>query len=39
MSAKVLHWSLGVPLFAEYSHGPHADEWFEGLKQVNYATD
>lgn len=38
-SAKVLHWTAGVPLFAEYSHTPHASEWFEGLKQVNYATD
>lgn len=38
-SAKVLHWTQGVPLFAAYSHQPHAEEWFEGLKQVNHATD
>jgi hypothetical protein len=37
--AKVLHYSLGVPLFAEYSHSPHADEWFKALKDVNYATE
>ena len=37
--AKVLHWTQGVPLFAEYSHSPHSDEWFQGLKNVNYATD
>jgi hypothetical protein len=36
--AKVLHYSLGVPLFAEYSNSPHADEWFKALKDVNYAT-
>lgn len=37
--AKVLHWTQGVPLFAEYSHSAHADEWFNALKDVNYATD
>jgi hypothetical protein len=26
-------------LFSEYSHSPHADEWFQALKDVNYATD
>jgi hypothetical protein len=36
--AKVLHWTQGVPLFAHYSHGPHADEWFSTLERVNYAT-
>ena len=38
-TAKLLHWTIGIPLFAEYSHMPHSDEWFEGLRQVNYATD
>ena len=38
-TAKLLHWTQGVPLFAHYSHGPHADEWFNGLRQVNHATD
>ena len=38
-TAKLLHWTAGVPLFSEYSHSPHSDEWFEGLRQVNYATD
>lgn len=38
-TAKILHWTQGVPLFAHYSHGPHANEWFNGLKEVNYATD
>jgi len=37
--AKVWHWTAGVPLFAEYSHSPHAEEWFNTLKEVNYATD
>ena len=37
--AKCLHWTQGVPLFSEYSHSPHSDEWFQGLKNVNYATD
>lgn len=38
-NAKVLHWTQGVPLFAEYSHTPHSDEWFRMLDHVNYATD
>ena len=38
-TAKVLHWTQGVPLFQHYSHMPHADEWFAALKQVNHATD
>jgi len=38
-TAKVLHWTQGVPLFAAYSHMPHADEWFGALKDVNYAID
>jgi hypothetical protein len=38
-TAKVLHWTQGVPLFQSYSHMPHSDEWFKALKQVNHATD
>ena len=38
-TAHVLHWTQGVPLFSEYSHSPHSDEWFKALKDVNYATD
>jgi len=37
--AKVLHWTQGVPLFKNYSHTPHSDEWFKVLKDVNYATE
>ena len=38
-SAKVLHWTQGVPLFSAYSHAPHANEWFGMLNKVNHATD
>ena len=37
--AKVLHWTQGVPLFKHYSNTPHSPEWFEALKDVNYATE
>ena len=37
--AKLLHWTTGLPIFAEYSHMPHSEEWFDMLKHVNYATD
>lgn len=37
-TAKVLHWTQGIPLFKAYSHSPHSGEWFGGLKDVNYAT-
>lgn len=37
--AGVLHWTQGIPLFKHYSHTPHSDEWFAGLKEVNHATD
>jgi len=37
--AHVLHWTQGVPLFDEYSHAPHSDEWFNMLSRVNYATE
>src|SRR5512139_1493373 len=37
--AKVLHFSLGVPAIKAYDNDPHADEWFDALREVNYATD
>lgn len=36
-TARLLHWTQGVPLFKEYSHSPHANEWFQSQKEVNYA--
>ena len=38
-TAKVLHWTQGVPMFQNYSHMPHSDEWFKALIDVNYATN
>ena len=37
--AKLLHWTLGSPMFKKYSNSPHADEWFAAAKDVNHATD
>jgi hypothetical protein len=37
-SAKVLHWSLGIPLFTYYNGSPHADEYRRAHERLNYAT-
>ena len=38
-TAKVLHWTAGVPGFNAYRNAYHADEWFQELKNVNHVTD
>lgn len=38
-SARLLHWTQGIPLFPNYSSAPHADEYKAAHAKVNYATD
>jgi hypothetical protein len=38
-SAKVLHWTAGVPGFPHYRNAPHAREWLEAVKDVNNVTN
>jgi hypothetical protein len=37
-SAKLLHWTCGLPAFPHYRNTPMADEWFKAHEKVNYAT-
>lgn len=37
-TARLLHWTQGVPGFPAYKDAHHADEWFRELDNVNYAT-
>ena len=38
-TAKLLHWTQGVPGLPHYANVPHADEWRSTLGKVNYCTD
>lgn len=38
-NASLLHWTAGTPGFKYYAASPHADEWREGLTNVNQITD
>lgn len=38
-SAKLLHWTAGIPAFPFYKNTPHADKWFKANARANHATD
>jgi len=33
--AKLIHYTLGVPVFKEYANSPYADEWFKAFYQTS----
>ena len=33
--AKLIHYSLGVPVFKRYANSPYADEWFKAFYQTS----
>jgi lipopolysaccharide biosynthesis glycosyltransferase len=35
--AKLLHWTLGAPCFAEFAHAPMAEEWHEERRLMNHS--
>jgi lipopolysaccharide biosynthesis glycosyltransferase len=35
--AKLLHWTLGAPCFAEFTHAPMAEEWHEERRLMNHS--
>ena len=38
-TAKILHWTQGIPGFKEYSDAPMAEQWFEAHNRANHATN
>jgi hypothetical protein len=37
-SAKVLHWTAGIPAWPHYANAPHADDWAKAAMKVTHAT-
>ena len=38
-SAKLLHWTAGIPAWPEYTHAPHSHDWWAAHDKANHAAD